>query len=80
MPIEQLFVPKASEAETICFDCLLLNGPCDNHKHGHSNNNGNGVEDNGVGVDGGGGEHHCQANVDDVEERKQEGLAGCQTQ
>ena len=56
-----------------CFDCLLLNGPC------HSDNNGNDVEDNGVDVDGG-GEHHCQANVDDVEERKQEGLAGCQTQ
>ena len=57
-----------------CFDCLLLNGPC------HSDNNGHDVEDNGVDVDGGGGEHHCQANADDVEERKQEGLAGCQTQ
>ena len=64
------------------FDCLLLNGPSDSHKHGHSDINGNDVEDNGVDVGGGGGEHHCQANVDDVKERKQEGLAmaRCQTQ
>ena len=79
MPIEQLFVPKASEAETMfwLFAAQWLN----NHKHGHSDNNGNGVEDNGADVDGaGGGEHHYRANVDDVEEWKQEGLAGCQTQ
>ena len=52
---------------------MILDHDCDG---GHSD----GVDFDGVDVDGGGGEHHCQANVDDVEERKQEGLAGCQTQ